>query len=69
MPTWILTCANCKTAFHHAEIDTRKLADFLDPQKPKFSEAGLEVDCPRCGHRNTHRTNELFYSHSASGRA
>jgi hypothetical protein len=49
MPTWMLTCPNRKNAFHHAEINTRTLANFLDPQKPRFPEGGLEVSARTVG--------------------
>jgi hypothetical protein len=51
VPSWVLSCPNCKNAFEHSRIDDYKLSDFLDPQKPVVPVEGASVQCPSCGYR------------------
>jgi predicted nucleic-acid-binding Zn-ribbon protein len=61
MPSWVLSCPNCKNAFEHSKISDYKLSDFLDPQKPAVPVEGDTAQCPNCGYRTLYRRYDLTY--------
>jgi hypothetical protein len=63
MPSWVLTCPNCKNSFHHSKVDTYKFANFLEERKPEFPDKGLELECPHCNHKSTYCQTDLCYSY------
>ena len=61
MPSWIITCRNCRVAFEHTKINTYSLANFLDPVKPEIPAEGVQLECPKCGHAAVYKRTDLFY--------
>jgi predicted nucleic-acid-binding Zn-ribbon protein len=66
MPSWVLSCPNCKNAFEHSKINDYKLSDFLDPQKPAVPVEGDTAQCPNCGYRTLYRRYDLTYRASTT---
>jgi len=69
MPSWIITCRNCRVAFEHTKINDYTLSNFLDPVKPEIRPEGVELACPKCGHTAVYKRTDLFYRHDSAFRA
>jgi hypothetical protein len=61
MASWIISCINCRVAFEHAKINDHTLRDFLDPAKPNIPDEGVELACPKCGHKARYQRTDLYY--------
>jgi hypothetical protein len=63
MPSWIITCPNCRVPFEHSRINDYTLLNYLDPAKPEVPSEGVQLECPRCGHAAIYERTDLFYRH------
>ena len=60
MAWWVVRCRNCKDIIKHALIAETTLESFYYPIKPE-TPAGLELECPSCGHKTNYVQTDLFY--------
>jgi hypothetical protein len=63
MPSWVITCRNCRVDFEHTKINNYTLLNFLDPAKPEVPPEGVQLECPKCGHAAIYKRTDLFYRH------
>jgi len=60
MARWVLTCKRCGEIFTYSQI-SEALADYFDPEKPKFPPKGLECECPNCKGKSSYQRTELTF--------
>jgi DNA-directed RNA polymerase subunit RPC12/RpoP len=61
MAKWVLKCDNCDSEFTHSMITDQGAQSYFLPEKPVFPFAGLEIECPHCGDKDTYDRTDLMY--------